>query len=418
MAPTPRGETIHQHRLANGLRLLFEPMPWLPTRSVTLLLPFGSSVDAEGREGTAVVLHDWLQRGAGDLDSRQHSDALEALGVRRGGHAGRETSSLGASFLARDTEAVLPLLASMVTAPRLEEGEFEPARELALQELHSLSDAPTQRLFEALLATFLEGGAGRSPYGSEEGLRALTSEGVRGDARARLAADGAVLAVAGGDDAEGLVRAVEDAFGAWQGGSVPLPEPRPRSPHRGHVQADSAQLQIGLVFPSVAADDPDVYLFDIALQVLAGNMGARLFTEVREKRGLVYSVAAFRRALRGFGYTLAYAGTTPERADETLRVVLAEFERLREGVTEDELRRARTGALSSIVMHGESSGARASRLASDVFLQGRPRTLEEIRYALEAIDLPALNAYLRDHPMGEPTVLTLGPGPIGAEAAA
>src|SRR5690606_22282556 len=202
-------------RLPNGLRVLYEPMPWLPTLSATLLLPFGSATDPAGAEGSANVLHEWLQRGAGDKGSRALSDAFEDLGVRRSGGAGRETSTLGVSFLAEDAAQALPLFASLVRAPRFEEPEFEPSRELALQELESLEDAPTQRLFEALSARFFASPQRRSPYGDAAGLAALTPEGVRQDAARRLGPDGAVLALAGGASWEELAPIVEDAFGGW-----------------------------------------------------------------------------------------------------------------------------------------------------------------------------------------------------------
>jgi predicted Zn-dependent peptidase len=418
MALNPSSERVYEHRLDNGLWLLFEPMPWLPTLSTTLMVPFGSATDPDGQEGSATVLHDWIQRGAGKLDSRAHSDALEGLGVRRGGGAGREMASLSASFLASELAEVLPLVASMVAEPRLDEHEFAPARELAQQELHSLADNPTQRLFNELMARFLEGGQGRSPYGTEAGLAALRAEGIRQDASRRLGPGGAILALAGGATWDAVKDGVERAFGGWRGSSVDLPEPVLQRPGRAHVAADSAQTQIGLAFPAPLPSDPDAYVYDLALHVLSGSMGARLFTEVREKRGLVYSVGASYRALHGFGYTLGYAGTTPERADETLRVVLAELARLSEGVAGDELERARVGTLSSVVMQGESSSARASRLASDALLRGRARTLEEIRVEVEKVDLAHMNDYLAEHPFPDPTVVTLGPRPLAEEVAA
>ncbi|MCW5820437.1 MAG: insulinase family protein, partial [Trueperaceae bacterium] len=175
------------------------------------------------------------------------------------------------------------------------------------------------------------------------------------------------------------------------------------------VDADSSQVQIGLAFPSPAPGTDDMYVYLLALEVLSGSMGARLFTEVREKRGLVYSVSAFFRALRGFGYTLGYAGTTAERASETLEVFLAELARLAEGVSDAELERARTGLLSSIVMAGEASGATAGRLSNDVVLFGRPRTAAEITARIDGVTLSQVNRYLAANPVPQPTVVTLGP---------
>ncbi len=408
LEPAPEG-AIHELTLPNGLRVAYAPMPWLPTLSVALSLPLGAATDPEGREGSANVLHEWLQRGAGDLDSRAYSDALLDLGVRRGGGSGRERSSLSFAFLESVAGTALGLLADSVARPRLEDAEFEASRELALQELESLKDAPTQLLFEALQEQLFKSPQRRSGYGTDAGLRALTPGGVREDAAARLGPSGAVLGLAGGGEWSDLKAVVADAFGGWSGGNAPLPAAELAPVGRHHVEAESTQVQIGLGFPSPAPGSDVAYVYQVALEVLSGSMGARLFTEVREKRGLVYSVSAFYRTLRGFGYTLGYAGTTAERSAETLDVFLAELGRMAEGVTAAELERARTGLLASVVMAGEASGSTAGRLTNDIALFDRPRTLAEISRHIEGVTLQAVNDYLAANPIPEPTVVTLGP---------
>ena len=396
-------------------------MPWLPTLSVTLLLQFGSATDPLGQEGSATVLHEWLQRGAGDLDSRALSDAFEDLGIRRGGNAGRESSTLGAGFLAADAGKAFPLLADIVMRPRFESPEFAPSVELAQEELRSLEDAPTQKMFEALTARFLASPQRRSSLGTEGGLASLTESGVREDARNRVGPDGSILALAGGSSWDELLPVIERTFGQWQGNTQPIPAPEvaPRGLH--HVPAETTQLQLGLAYPSAQVGTDEGYLYTLALNVLSGSMGARLFTEIREKRGLVYSVSAGTRALRGLGFTIGYAGTTTERAAETLQVFLAELDRLAEGVTADELERSRTGLLSSVVMRGESSGATAGRLASDAYYLGRARTLAEVSEKIESATLAQVNEYLAANPVPTPTIVTLGQlpeGGLGVAAAA
>lgn len=409
---------IHTHTFENGLTLALEPMPWLPSASFELLLPFGAATDPEGAYGSGAVLHDWLYRGAGERDSRDFSDALDALGVRRGGGAGGESSTFSGSLLADALPEALSLYADLVRRPHLEDGEFEGARTVALQELASLDDAPTQRLFIALSDALFASPQGRSAYGVEADLKALTPEGVRADFRRRLAPQGAILSVAGSVSWEALKETVAALFGDWQGAGAPLPEVALKGPHRAHVAAPTAQTQIGVAFEALPPGDPHWYENALAVGVLSGGMGSRLFAEVREKRGLVYSVAAVGRSVRGFGYTLGYAGTTPERADETLRVLLGELVRLREGVAEDELERARTGLLSSLVMQGESSGARAGALARDLFLLGAPRTVAQVQAGVGAVTLGSLNRFLAERPEPRFTVLTLGPEPLAAAEAA
>lgn len=412
---TRQGTTIHTRKLPNGMTLLFEPMPWLPSVSLTIMLPLGAATDPEGREGSATVLHEWVSRGAGELDSRGFTEALDALGVRRGGSAGVETSTWSASLLATALPAALPLLADELRRPRLATGEFEGARELALQELASLEDQPMQRMFEHLHRRLFRSPHGRSAYGTREGLAALDPESVRADYERRFSPEGAVMAVAGGVGWEELQDLVEGIFGDWRGPKPERPGVEIAPAERHHVSADTAQVQIGLAYPGLGPTDTDWYLQSLALNVLSGGMGSRLFSEVREKRGLVYSVGASAQALRGYGYILGYAGTTPEKAQETLDVMTAEFEGLSRGVMQDEFTRARDGILSSLVMQGESSGARAAALVRDQYLRGAPRTLDAITDAYTAISLNELNDFVNGRTLAGPMVLTLGPDGAAAE---
>lgn len=416
MAHADSPSTIHQTRLSNGLTVLIEEMPWLPSVSFQLLLPVGSVSDPEGFEGSATVLNDWLYRGANGLSSREFSDALDSLGLRRGGGAGGEYMTFSASLLKEAFPEALERYADVLRRPTLADDEFENARMLSLQELASLDDNPTQRLFVTLSERYFASAHGRSPYGTPEGIGRLTPDMVRADYARRISPHGMILAVAGGLRWQELLANVEQAFGDWQG-EAPTATPVQVNPAQiHHIQADTAQVQIGVAYESVTPGTPGWYENSLATSVLSGGMGSRLFSEVREKRGLVYSVTAVNRAVRGFGYTLAYAGTTPERASETLQVLLGELERLREGVTHDELERARTGILSQLVMQGESSSSRASALARDAFLLGEPRSLDAIKEAVQALSLEDVNRFLAQSARPSFTVLTLGPQPLEVSA--
>ena len=400
---------IHTHTFDNGLELVVQEMAWLPSASFNLLLPLGVVTDPEGAIGSAAVLAEWLDRGAGERDSRTLSDDLDALGVRRGGGAGGESTVLSGSLLADALPEALALYADIVRRPHLSDAEFEPARTVVLQELASLDDSPAQRLFIALSKAYFASPHGRSSYGEADDLKKLTAERVRQDAARRLGPRGAILSVAGGVRFEEVKTLAENLFGAWTGDGVALPEVQVAATHTEHIAAPTSQTQIGASYEALPPGHPDWYKNALSVAVLSKGMGSRLFAEVREKRGLVYSVAALGRAVRGYGYTLAYAGTTPERADETLEVLLGELTRLRDGVSADELERARTGLLSGLVMDGESSGGVASGLARNTFLFGAPRPLETVRAELSAVTLDDLNTYLANRAEPQFTVLTLGP---------
>ena len=412
---SPTSKEIITHRLDNGLTVLFEPMPWLRSISLGIYTPMGASGDPAGQDGSAVVLSEWSGRGAGSLDSRSYSAALDALGVRRGSQADRSNSSVAASMLVDTLPQALPLLASQVTAPQLQDAEFENARQAALQELASLQDQPSARLSVALARATFRSGHGRSPLGSEEGLAALTPDSVRADRLARHGADGSLLAVAGGIDWPELLKLAEEHLGGWGGKAAAALEPEFADSGEQHISADTSQVQIGMSFRALPADHPDWQLQSLATLVLSGGMGARLFTEVREKRGLVYNVGAAVRAVRGAGYLIGVAGTTPQKAQETIDVMLAEFRKLKDGVSKEELERAKQGKLTSLIMQGESSSSRVSGLAGDWFLRGEASSLSQVADEVRAVSLDELNAWLAAGQLPEPVVVTLGPDRTGDE---
>jgi len=400
---------IIEHRLENGLTLAIEPRPGHPGAAFHLLVPAGATTDPEDALGANAVLEHWLWKGAGSRDARAFAEALDALGVRRSSSAGLEYTTFSAAFLAEVFEPALGLFADLVRRPRLPEEGFLPARRAVEEELAGLEDNPPKKLFVRLREEVFKSPHGRNVEGTKESLMRLMPERVRAEHARRYAPKGAILAVAGGLDPERVVALAERYFGDWAGAGVPLPEPAlaPKGSYR--FPDDTAQVQIGLYYEDVPPDSPDFYPARLASEVLSGGMASRLFTEVREKRGLVYSVYASPGAVKGFGYLAAYAGTTPERAEETRRVLKAEIEKLKAGVSADELARAKVGVKSALVMQGESVQARSASLARDLFLLGRARSLDEILKRVEAVGLEELNAFLARHPYTLPWEGVLGP---------
>ena len=176
-----------------------------------------------------------------------------------------------------------------------------------------------------------------------------------------------------------------------------------------HEHQDSEQTHIGIAYPSITETDKDYYVMRLAMEVLSGGMSGRLFTEVREKRALVYSVWAGYSSLKDSGSILGYAGTSNDRAQATLDCFITELHRFSEGITAAELARAKTGLKASTIMQGESTSARAGAIAHDYFIRGRIRTLEEVKAAIDAVTLDQVNDYLKKHKPGPFTIVTVGP---------
>jgi len=403
---------IHKHQFDNGLTVLCEPIPGVQSAGLTLLLPAGAAAEPDDRQAVAPILHEQIFRGAGDLDARAHSDALDHLGVHRSASVQTYHLRLGATMLGDRLDAALPLLLDMVRRPRLEEATFPPARDLAVQAIDGLDDEPQEKAMVELKAAHLPSPFGRSGYGRREDLEAATVDDVRQFHRDRFVPEGAILALAGNVDFDALKPRLEQLLGDWSG-AAPLPETSTDAP-RGyrHIQAPTTQQHIGVAYPAIPEHHDDAMVQKVAVAVLSGGMSGRLFTEVRERRGLCYAVHASYGSLREEGAVFAYAGTTAERAPQTLEVLTGELQRLSEGVETDEFDRAIVGLKTRVVMQGESTSARAGALAYDQFMLGRPRSLDEIADEVDRVDLDRLNRFVADHRPPQFTTLNIGPEPL------
>ncbi|WP_084640418.1 M16 family metallopeptidase [Meiothermus rufus] len=398
--------------LPNGLMLAVEERPWTPGVAMQLLLPVGAVNDPEGMVGAAGLLEGWLWKGAGGRDARALADAFDALGVRRASSSTLEHTAFSAQFLADKLPAVLSLYADVLQRPHLREETLEPVRQVALQELAALEDQPPKKMFTALRQAVFASPHGRNPSGVKAHLETLSPQALQDEFARRYGPKGAILVLVGGVDWAQAKEAVQQAFGGWQGGLAEYPPVALQPVQAIHLEQDTAQVQIGLIYPDLPPGHPEFYTARLAAQVLSGGSSSRLFTEVREKRGLVYSVYATPNGVKGFSYLAAYAGTTPERASQTLAVLQEEIARLAQGVSQEELERSQIGLRAALVMQDESARSRAASMARDLYLLGRVRSLEEIEAQIAAVDLPRLNRYLAAHPYQNPWMATLGPRKI------
>jgi len=185
-----------------------------------------------------------------------------------------------------------------------------------------------------------------------------------------------------------------------------------RSERYTHIKNSGSQVHIGLMTKTVRPMEQGYYDARVAVSVLSGGMSARLFTEVREKRGLCYAVGARYHGLKEAAGIMCYAGTTPDKAQQTHDVIIDEFRNLSNGISEDEIDRAKAGLKSSLIMQSESSSSRAGSVASDFYMLGKVRSLDEIKDAIERTSVDSVINFLRDNPFGEFTVFTIGPSEI------
>lgn len=398
-----------QHSFPNGLTLLAEQMPAMQSAAMTLLVPAGASTDPADQTGAATVLAELILRGAGNRDNRQLTEYLDSLGLQRSSGVGIHHSRLACAAVAPKVVESLGTYADIVRRPMMPESGFVAARDLALQALAGIEDEPRQKLLIKLRERHLPAPYGRNTMGTAEHLEKLTLDLCKTDFARRFHAQGSILAVAGNTDFDQLRSEVERHFGDWNGRPPESIELAP--PPRGYFcdKQKSEQTHIGLAYDSVPETHEDYYVARMGLEVLSGGSSGRLFTEIREKRGLCYSVGVSYSGLKELGVVLGYAGTSNDRAQATLDCLIAELNRITEGVTQGELDRAQIGLKASTIMTGESTSARAGAIAHDYFMRGRIRTLDEIKDAIDAVTVDQVNEYLKRSKPGPFTIVIVGP---------
>ncbi len=403
------GERYFQHTYPNGLTLVVETMPGVQSGAMTFLIDAGGSTDPVDRSGSATILSDLILRGAGARDNKTLTNYMDSLGLQRSSSVGIHHTRLGCAALADKVIEALPTYADIVMRPHLPADGFESAQDLALQSLEGIEDDPKQKLMIKLREWFFPAPFGRNTMGDPAQIEKMTLESEKADWARRYRAQNAIIGLAGKIDFQKAKDAVEAALGAWPTGEALTIEQTPPAGNFRFEPAQSEQTHIGLAYPSIPETHEDYYTLRLAMEILSGGMSGRLFTEVREKRGLVYNVWAGYSSLKGMGAILGYAGTSNERAQATLDTVIAELFRLTEGVTAAELERAKTGLKASTIMQGESSGARSGAIAHDYFMRGRIRTLDEVKAAIDGVTLEGVNEFLRKNPPGPFTIVIVGP---------
>jgi len=404
-------ERADKYTLSNGMVMLGEPMDAVGSVAFGFMLPAGAARLPDGCCGASNVIADWIFRGAGERDNRQLGDALDGLGLVRGRSVGSSHLTIGGALEAGNLTPALDLYADIILRPGLNEEQFELARQLAVDEVLSLDDDPRQKVMLKLREQFYPSPLGRSTVGEVSELKLVTAEATKQILKDRFNLSATIFTVAGKYDFERVCRRMEGLFESEQrqGG-----EPETLGSKQGkytHIENDGAQVHIGLMTETVRPADENYYNARVAISVLSGGMSA-LFTEVREKRGLCYAIGARYHSLKDAAGVMCYAGTTPDKAQETLECIIGEFHRLREGISEEEIARAKVGLKSALILHSESSSSRASAIGSDYYILGRVRSLDEIKDEIEATSVESVLGFLRADPLDDFTVVTIGPRQI------
>ncbi|HEY0756905.1 MAG TPA: pitrilysin family protein [Ktedonobacteraceae bacterium] len=406
-------ENYFYHRLANGIEVIGQSMPSLS--STTFGLQFDAAVvdEPEDKAGLAHLFEYMLFQGTKEKDARALNEAFESLGARKGASTGLETSQVSAQIVHNKFDATLDLICELLLTSTFPKDELEQMRNIILQEIRRRDDEPMSRIFELVRANFYHGTALARPLlGSSESVRGLQRYDLRQFWQQRYQPNNMLFAIAGKFDWAHVVTRVEELFGAWQGHATPSPSQAPAPEARIALEfQEGKQEHLALMVPFASYTSPDYYPALVLTEVLGGNMASRLFVEVREKRGLVYSVSAGQTSNKQIGALRIYAGTKPEQAHECLEVIVNELRKLeQEGITADELSRAKVQLKSENVMRSEGSGSRMGAITRSWWFERKIHTVQEIKASIDAVTQESILELLQRYSLLNPlTVAAIGP---------
>ncbi len=405
--------------LASGLRIVTEAMPHLQTASLGVWVGAGSRDELVDEHGMSHLLEHMAFKGTSRRTARQIAEEIEAVGGDLNAATGVETTAYYARMLKADVPLALDVLSDILSDPSFDPEELQREQNVIVQEIGASEDAPDDMVFEWLQETaFPAQPIGRSILGKRETVRGFDRKGLSVYLKRNYRAPDMLVVAAGAVDHRSVVSEVERRFASFAGPAGPAPEAA-RFVGGAHIEPrDLEQVHVALAMHGLSQRDPELFSLQVFSSALGGGMSSRLFQEVREIRGLCYSIYAYHAAYSDTGTFGLYAGTDAADLPELMRVVVDEIAGASANLTEAEVARAKAQMKASLLMALESSGTRAEQLARQMFAWGRPVPLEELVGRIDAVTVESARAAGRALlGRGRPAVSVLGPGP-GLESAA
>jgi len=395
---------LEEHRITeldSGVRVVTERMPSVRSVALGFWIGTGSAAEAEPEAGLSHLIEHMLFRGTARFESVEIDQIFDGMGAELNAGTGKETTSVYSRVLDVHLERALDVMADMVWRPRFAQDDLDNEREIVLEEIAMYEDDPQDKVFDVLgEAVFGSHPLGRAIIGRAEVVAGTPADGLRSFYDARYVPRNVVVSAAGSLDHDELVEQIA-AVAARVGVTPPPGVAAPDGAHARRVlfvEKETEQYHLCLGGPGIARDDDRRFALRVLDNILGGSSSSRLFQEVREKRGLAYSVYSFQSLYAATGQVGLYLGTRPDNVGTAMAVVASELERFRrEPATLEELERSKENVKGRLVLALESTTARMNRLGSSV-LAGLPLlSVDEMVERIDAVtvaDLEELAAEL------------------------
>ncbi|MBI3452018.1 MAG: insulinase family protein [Rhodospirillales bacterium] len=402
--------SIRVSTLANGLCVATDTMNGVETASLGVYIGVGTRHEVAETNGVAHLLEHMAFKGTTTRSARQIAEEIEAVGGQMNAQTGREQTAYYVKVLKEDVALGLDILADILLRSVYDPQEFERERGVILQELGQVEDTPDDAIFDRFHETAFPGQAlGRPILGRAETIAGLPRATLVDYRQRHYGARNMVLAAAGRIEHERLVAMAAAAFAdlppAGENGS----EAARYAGGEFRAEEDLEQVHFVLGFPGVSFTDPDYYSAAVLATLLGGGMSSRLFQEIRERRGLCYTISAFSASYLDGGIFGVYTGTGERETAEMIPVLAEEMRAVTAPIDAEEIRRARAQMKAGLLMSLESTNARMDALGSNILIYGRPIPPDEISRCIDAVTPEDITRVARRLFVGRPTIAAMGP---------
>lgn len=402
--------TARVTRLANGLRVLTDRMESVETVSVGVWVDIGTRHEPAALNGVAHLLEHMAFKGTVRRSALDIATEIEAVGGQVNAYTSREHTAYYAKMLKGDVRLAIDILADILQNSVLDPKELERERAVILQEIGQAEDTPDDIIFDHFQErAYPDQPMGQPVLGRTDIIRTIDRDAVAGYLKHSYAAPGMLLVAAGNVEHEAIVDLAERAFSKLAPRSEATTEPARYLGGDMREQRDLEQAHIVLGFPGFAFNDRDYYAASVVSTALGGGMSSRLFQEIREKRGLVYTIYSFTHSYSDGGLFGVYAGTGEVEAAELMPALCAEIRKLTDGLEPIELERARAQLKAGLLMSLEGTTARCEQQASHMLVYGCPLDPAELVRHIDAVDAEAVTRVGLRLSSAPPTFTALGP---------
>ncbi len=389
---------MNKYNLSNGLRVVVEYIPTVRSVSFGIWVKTGSRHETRDNNGISHFIEHMLFKGTADRSAKDIADLFDGIGGNVNAFTSKEYTCYFAKVLDQHLPIAVDALADMFFHSQLDEGELAKEKNVILEEISMYEDTPDDKVHdEASRAAFGDHPLAYSILGLEERLSAMNADTLRAYINERYTIENVVISVAGNIEETAILELLEKHFGSFSRHSAPIVPDAPAFQGNSiFYKKKTEQNHICLSFPGCSNKDAKLYAMILLNNALGGGMSSRLFQEIREKRGLAYSVYSYHMGYADSGLFTIYAGTAPKQTKEVLDLTMEQLGELSvKGLSEEELFRGKEQLKGSLILSLESTSSRMNRIGKNELMLGRHYTLDELLARIDNVTMEDIQEVTR-----------------------